>query len=733
MSFYAKRWLPLAALPLTLFGAAGDLDTTFGGDGIVTTSGTNIAFSLALQNGGKIIAAGLVNNDFGAVRYHDDGTIDTSFNGGIVTTSISSNEDDAYSVSIDSDGKILLAGVSNIQIQYSASLDEKIVPLVNSEGAGSNFALVRYNSNGTLDASFGSSGIVETDFGYGDDAILDHMIYSDGKIMAVGDAYTGSDTDFALARYNSDGSLDTSFGTSGKVTTSMGYSFDTAYRVSTFLNDTILAAGTGSTTGDSRDFAVARYLNDGSLDTTFGNNGKVTTPIGSGDDTAYGMTIQSDNKIVLAGASYNGNNDDFALVRYNIDGSIDTTFGSNGVVVTDFSGGDDRAYCVIIQNDGKLIASGSTVDGNYYNYALSRYNSDGTLDTSFGTGGKTTTNFTTTFNYAIDCVMQNDNKIVQVGLLDGTFGLARYENDVETPASTTTPKYDFDGDGKADILWRDTVNNNLFMSFMNGLIKTSEGYVTTSGWDIPAIFDFDGDGKADILWRDPSNDKFFMSFMDGLSKTSEGFVTISTWDVLGVADFDGDGKGDILWRDASDYIFMSLMDGRTKTDEGFITISTWDVLGLADFDGDGKADLLRRDPSTNSLYIRFMDGKATTGEGYVTTSAWDVLATADFDGDGKADILWRDPSTTKIYMSFMDGTTKSSEGYVTMSSWDVLSVSDFNGDGKADILWRAATTNNVYMSLMDGLSKTGEGYITTSTWEVISATDFAASYSDAAP
>lgn len=281
--------------------------------------------------------------------------------------------------------------------------------------------------------------------------------------------------------------------------------------------------------------------------------------------------------------------------------------------------------------------------------------------------------------------------------------------------------FDFNADGKGDILWRDPSTYKMFMTFMNGTSKDSEGYVTTSSWDVIGIAEFDGDDKGDILWRDPSNNKMFMTFMDGLSKKTEGFVTISSWDILALHDFDGDAKADILWRDPStNNLYMSFMDGKTKKTEGYVTTSSWDVIGVADFDADGKGDILWRDPSTNNLYMSFMDGKTKTSEGYVTTSTWDILALADFDGDSKADILWRDPSTNKLFMSFMDGKTKASEAFVTISTWDVLSVSDFDADGKADILWRDASTNNIYMSLMDGATQVSGAYITTSAWDVLS-------------
>ena len=291
---------------------------------------------------------------------------------------------------------------------------------------------------------------------------------------------------------------------------------------------------------------------------------------------------------------------------------------------------------------------------------------------------------------------------------------------VDTAAATVAPDDDFDGDGNADILWRDNATDALFITFMDGTTKTGEGYVTTSGWEVPAVEDFNGDGKADILWRDGA-ERVFVSLMDGLARIDEGFITLSDWDVLGVADFDGDGKGDILWRDASNRIYIRLMDGKNTKDEGFVTLSSWDLLAVADFDGDGNADILWRDASTNKLFIRFMNGKTTTGEGYVTTSGWEVLAAADFDGDGKADILWRDPATDKLFIRFMNGTAKTGEGYVTLCAWDVLSVSDFSGDGKADILWRDPVTNHVYMSIMDGRTRVSEGYVTTSSWDVLSS------------
>jgi len=216
---------------------------------------------------------------------------------------------------------------------------------------------------------------VTTDFG-GSDYGFSVALQPDGKIVVAG--YAGGD--FALARYNSDGALDTSFGSGGKVTTDFGGSYHPdGFSVALQPDGKIVVAGYAG-----GDFALARYNSDGALDTSFGSGGKVTTDFG-GSDAGYSVALQPDGKIVVAG--YAGL--DFALARYNSDGALDTSFGTGGKVTTDFSGGRDVGYSVALQPDGKIVVAGyAGVD-----FALARYNSDGALDTSFGSGGKVTTDF----------------------------------------------------------------------------------------------------------------------------------------------------------------------------------------------------------------------------------------------------------------------------------------------------------------------------------------------------
>jgi uncharacterized delta-60 repeat protein len=386
---------------------AGSLDTTFGGgDGKVTTDFGGVddwALALGIDSDGKIVVAGASDDgtgDFALARYTIDGILDTTFGtGGKATTDIGGG-DWVNALGFQSSGKIVVAGVSD-----------------------GDFALARYNSNGSLDTTFGTLGIVTTDIGTSSDDWAGALgIQSGDKIVVAGE----SAGDFALARYTVDGILDTTFGGGdGKVTTNIGGT-DWVNALGFQSSGKIVVAGVSD-----GNFALARYTVDGILDTTFGiggtdGDGIATTDIGtSSDDYASALGIQSGDKIVVAGES-DGN---FALARYNSNGSIDTDFGTLGKVTTDF-GGDDEAYALGFDSDGKIVTAGASDDGSDYDFALARYTADGILDTTFGTGGKVTTDIgTSSDDYAEALGIQSGDKIVVAGYSDdgaGGFALARY-------------------------------------------------------------------------------------------------------------------------------------------------------------------------------------------------------------------------------------------------------------------------------------------------------------------
>jgi uncharacterized delta-60 repeat protein len=239
---------------------------------------------------------------------------------------------------------------------------------VGSNGHGG-FALARYNTTGSLDTSFSGDGKQETDFGGGDEA-TDVALQADGKVVAVGDAGFGSGSAFALARYNANGSLDTSFSEDGKQITSFDPGCcdgDSASGVAIQANGKIVAVGSDGQGG----FALARYNPNGSLDPSFSGEGMQETDFGVGFDFAADVTLQGDGKIVAVGRG--GPSVDFALARYNSNGSLDLTFSGDGKRTTDF-GGFDFANGVALQGDGKIVAvgEGSGTDGTE-DFALARY------------------------------------------------------------------------------------------------------------------------------------------------------------------------------------------------------------------------------------------------------------------------------------------------------------------------------------------------------------------------
>jgi uncharacterized delta-60 repeat protein len=421
----------LSALLVFAVGSAqatlGALDPSFGSGGKVATafgsSNTSKVAAVAVQPDGKIVAVGYTydgtRDRFALARYNADGSLDAGFGtSGKVTTSFGANtDDDAHAVALQPDGKIVVAGTS-----------------FDNDSGQNSFALARYNADGSLDTNFGSGGLVTTSFGsvnadYGYAVALQ----PDGKIVVAGaDCITCSDHDFALARYNADGSLDASFSTSGKVTTSFGANTDDlAYAVALQTDGKIVAVGQ-SFDGSHWHFALARYKADGSADSDFG---KVTTPIGS-DAYASAAALQPDGKIVVAGSSSTGTNYDFALARYNADGSLDSGFGTAGKILTDFGSAHDFGYGVALQPDGKIVAVGSSeVASSESNslvneFAVARYNADGSLDAGFGSNGKVTTAFGAADDVANAAAIDPHGRIVAVGYTDGgshlDFALARY-------------------------------------------------------------------------------------------------------------------------------------------------------------------------------------------------------------------------------------------------------------------------------------------------------------------
>jgi uncharacterized delta-60 repeat protein len=370
-----------------------------------------------------------------------DGDLDPTFgSGGQVTTDFRKSADAAAAVALQLDGKLVVGGST----------------FRNNDSSGEDFALARYNPDGTLDRTFGKQGKVSTDFPDLAAEISAIAIQPDGRILVAGGTFPvfvflG---DLTLARYNSNGALDRSFGNGGIVKLEFGAQGSYGFSVALQPDGKILVAGThfvdfNSDDSSDTDFALARLNSDGTLDSSFGNGGLVTTDFDGFNDDAFSVLVQPDGRIILVGSAKNPTNFyDFAAARYLPDGTIDTSFGSAGKVRTDFGGRDfDRARSAVLQPDGKLVAAGfaTSHNGGMQNFAVARYDSNGVLDPSFDQDGMTQIDFGSCCQSAYSVLLQADGKIVTVGYpnsesSDSDFVLARL-----TGNGTLDPTFGIEG------------------------------------------------------------------------------------------------------------------------------------------------------------------------------------------------------------------------------------------------------------------------------------------------
>jgi uncharacterized delta-60 repeat protein len=419
-----NRFITILTALLTqasITASAQVLDNTFGTNGLViTTPQVGEAIALARQADGKIVTAGRVIGDathqFEIIRYNNDGSLDNGFGiNGIVITQVSFLST-ATAIAIQPDGKIVAAGT------YHTGDFANIYHMV----------VARYHANGNIDSTFGTNGLAMPEPGFSEE-INDMVLQPDGKIIVAGtianDMPVGAES-FMLARFTSNGTLDTGFGASGITTTSVNISSEIV-DIALLPDGKIIAAGRESLydnppVPDHTNFAIARYTPQGMLDSTFGTNGIVVTDVATGaPDILQSMVVQPDGKIVAAGAS--GNN--HCLVRYQSNGSLDNTFGTSGKVIKP---GPPAVLHLALRSNGKFITAGTLIDMVLSaDFMLNGYLPNGAIDTGFGLNGTVMTNFPTAIpegaNDLSNCILVTpDNKIVVAGSSDMNVALARY-------------------------------------------------------------------------------------------------------------------------------------------------------------------------------------------------------------------------------------------------------------------------------------------------------------------
>jgi uncharacterized delta-60 repeat protein len=661
--------------------APGSLDPTFSGDGIVYSGfpsfgGSAYAFAgSVVQPDNKVVIAGEVQRDlpngshfeaFGILRFKVDGTLDESFGtGGEFTTDVGDART-GTALAVQPDGKILFAGISGL--------------------VGFESVLIRLNSDGTFDTTFNNTGIVRSRFGSLSEGITEVMVQPDGKIVTAGWAIinvAGSSgyLHFLISRFNPDGSLDSSFNNTGRI--AVGFNGRDAYQSGAVLQPDGKIVAVGNT--DDYYLAAVRVNPNGTLDTSFGDGGKtIISQVGT--ILIGNAALQADNKIVLAGRTQYTQNLDFALARLAVNGTLDTTFGENGLVKTDFGALVDEARDVVIQANGKILAAGYTAGSFGFDFALARYNANGSLDASFGTNGKVTTSFTNEHDQADSISLQRDGRIVVSGTVyNGAFGVARYFGDF---VAQKPPVFDYDGDGKADIsVFRPSAGEWYIARSSDGAFS---GTHFGADGDLIAPADFDGDGKTDICLFRPSAGSWYRLNSSNNSFTAVRFGAAEDLPVPG--DFDGDGRADIsIYRPSAGSWYRLNSSNNQSVGVQFGIAEDKPIVG--DFDGDGKSDLTVYRPS-NGTWYRINSSNDSFSPNQFGTSE-DKPVAADYDGDGKTDLAVYRPSVGDWYRI-----NSSNSDFIATHfgvAEDKPAPADFDGDGRADLVVFRPSTGTWYL------------------------------------
>lgn len=408
---------------LSCFSQTGSLDTSFDFDGIVSTPiGSYVhGEALTLQADGKIIVGATAifgsDTDITLLRYTANGSLDNSFgNFGVAHTDIISGSIDyCTAVAIQSDGKIVASGFT------IDALSKK------------HLAIVRYNENGTLDLNFGNSGIIISQYFNTDTYGEDMIIQQDDKIVVVGTTKNSNSKNVMLAaRYNPNGTLDTSFNTTGMITIDFLNIGATCNSVIQQNDGKLILAGSNYVTPGNAKLAIARLATDGNLDISFDSDGKQTST--SNACESFGLKIQNDDKIVVAGTIEINGSRDFIVARFNNDGSTDTSFSSDGFVTNNVGLFHDYCYTMTIENSGNILIAGATrmTQQANANFTILRYTNNGELDTTFNNNGIVITQLANSETIINSIMLQTDGKIIALGFKvfnnSTEIAMARYRN-----------------------------------------------------------------------------------------------------------------------------------------------------------------------------------------------------------------------------------------------------------------------------------------------------------------
>jgi len=580
-----------------------------------------------------IVGSIIVSFSSAAVVRAAEGDLDSGFgNNGVVTTHIglmNQFSQGLKDVAIAADGKIVVAGYHD----YS-----------NFANPGQRaFVVARYLPSGSPDLEFGAFGICVENFGSGNPGAEALAIQPDGKVILVGT--TGGD--FGVMRFDTQGCLDRTFSGDGKVTTDIAGGTDWPYAVAIQADGKIVVVG--YSTSGSKHFAAVRYLPNGSLDTTFGTGGKVITRVGtvrSPEAYATDVTIQSDGKIVVVGTAKTDFNSAgtqsafrFAVVRYNSNGELDPTFGNGGSVTTDVSEYSqplsDEAWSVALQSDGKVVVAGTAAGGGVV--GVTRYQTNGSLDTSFGTRGRVRLNPSDGTDWATDVAVQQDGKIVVAGTANYTFGSGETDNFAVVRLST---------DGQGD------------RSFSNGLAETNIGrsiFAGQPGSDIAHGMAIQPDGDIVVVGSSFNSKDYDFALVRYRGDEVSPTVTIARA-----------GTGS-LGSGATDTVIFTLSEPSSTFDQSDVVVANGSLSG---FTGSGMtytANLTSTSTTNTTITIDVAAGRFSDARGNSNIAASQLSVAFDptlpsTAGAGTVPATNNLPGSSGTSQATNDGTTTSKTG-----------------------------------------------------------------------
>jgi outer membrane protein assembly factor BamB len=426
----------------------------------------------------------------------------------------------------------------------------------------------------------------------------------------------------------------------------------------------------------------------------------------NGADQGSAVTIDASGNVIVTGYSNEtGGGFNIRTIKYN---------GATGAVMwsRDYGGsanGGDFGYAVATTPDGNIVIFGTSNEAGkpqgWLIQKITNGNGTGGAVNDLNGDGKSDVLLRNSSNGQIDGVLMNG----YTATASATF---------MAPGSgwTATHTADLNGDGKADILWRHT-DGRVAAWLMNGLVSTGGAIFMSagSGWSVTHTADLNGDGKADILWRH-TDGRVAVWIMEGLGATSGAILLAApnAWSITHVADLNGDGKADILLRNTDGTVAVWLMNGTTITAGATLLAApnAWSITHTADLNADGKADILwRNTDGTVAAWLMNGTSLADSNTFMAAGSGWSITHMVDLNGDGKADILWRntDGSTATWIMNGL-GSTGGASLIPAPNSWTVTYTGDLNGDGKTDLIWRHPD-GRLAIWLMNGAAQTAGGLL----------------------